>query len=137
MSDEMKPQQHLDETLLALREDYEQTAVPVENQPKPKQGKEIKERRFPKAMSYVMGIGAVMMLVVAVFLFNLQNKPVISASMNGMTNVAMETAVDPETGLPIPTPPLMSEPPRPSNTLPMPPRPTPWPTPPIVPDSSG
>ena len=75
MTDKMKPKQDLDEAMLALREEYEQTAAPIEDQPEPKQGKELKGRRFPKVVSYLMGAVAVMMLVAAVFLFNIQNGP--------------------------------------------------------------
>ena len=138
MTDKMKPQQDLDEAMLALREEYEQTTVPIEDQPKPKQGKELKGRRFPKVVSYLMGAVAVMMLVAAVFLFNMQNGPSRDVAETNVANVAVETAVDPDTNQPIPTPPLLvAPPPPPQDAIPLPPEPTPWPTPPIAPDSQG
>lgn len=136
MTDEMKPEQDLDEAMLALREEYEQTAVPIKDQPEPKQGKELKRSRFPKVVSYLMGAMAVMMLVAAVFLFTMQSKPA-DVPAAGVADVIVETAVDPETGPSIPTPPLLVAPPPPQEAFPLPPEPTPWPTPPIAPDSQG
>lgn len=136
MTDEMKPEQDLDEAMLALREEYAQTAVPIQDQPQPKQGKELKRSRFPKVVSYLMGAVAVMMLVAAVFMFNIQSKPT-GVPAAGVADVIVETAVDPETSQPIPTPPLLAAPPPPQETFPLPPEPTPWPTPPIAPDSQG
>jgi hypothetical protein len=140
MTDKMKPQQDLDEAMLTLREEYEQTAAPIEEQPEPKQGKELKGRRFPKVISYMMGAAAVMMLVAAVFLFNMQNGSTEDVLETGVADVAVgsavETAVDPVTNQPIPTLPLLvAPPPPPQGAIPLPPEPTPWPTPPIAPDS--
>lgn len=143
MTDKMKPHSDLDEAMLALREEYAQTADPIEGQPEPKQGQELKARRFPKIVSYLMGSVAVMMLVAAVFLFNIQNGPTEDISETGVADVAVgtavETAVDPpDTTQPIPTPPLLVAPPLPpQDAIPLPPEPTPWPTPPIAPDSQS
>jgi hypothetical protein len=138
MTDKMKPQQDLDEAMLSLREEYKQTAAPIEEQPEPKQGKELKGRRFPKVVSYMMGATAVMMLVAAVFLFNMQNEPARNVAEAGAADVAVETAVDPAINQPIPTPPLLiAPPPPPQDDIPLPPEPTPWPTPPIAPDSQS
>lgn len=135
MTDKMKPQRDLDEAMLALREEFEQTAVPIENQPEPKQGKELKGRRFPKVVSYILGSVAVMLLIAAIFLFNMQNGSSQNVPNDGVADNVVETAVDPDTNQPIPTPPLLVAPPPPQENIPLPPEPTPWPTPPITPDS--
>ncbi|MCB9419358.1 MAG: hypothetical protein H6667_06125 [Ardenticatenaceae bacterium] len=137
MSDKKKPQQDLDQAMLALREEYEQTIAPLEERPEPKQGKELKGRRFPKVVSYLMGVVAVMMLIVAIFLFNMQSGPSGNRSDTNMAGVTVETAVNSEHSLPIANPPLLIAPPPPQELIPPPPAPTPWPTPPIAPDSQG
>lgn len=134
MSDEMKPERDLDEAVLALREDYEHTAPPVDVQPEPKEGRELQARRFPKVVSYVIGMLAVAMLVAAVFLFGAQidRTDSVVAEVEVMGEA---TAVAPDIDLIAPTPPLLVAPPLPPDAMPTPPAPTPWPTPPIVPDS--
>lgn len=136
MSGEMKPEHKLDDALLALREEYEQTAPPIEPPSEPKEGRELKSGRFPKVVSYVIGTLAVVMLATAVFLLSATNgnnadvtAPVVADAADG------ETAVPDNIDLIMPTPPLLAAPPLPRDAIPTPPMPTPWPTPPIAPDS--
>jgi hypothetical protein len=132
MRDDMNIKPDVEDALSALREDYEQTATPIENQPEPKRGKEMRGWRFPKAVSYALGGVAAMMLVVAIFLFNAQNQPAGAVSNVDVAGAVIETGIDPETGEMVPTPPLMAEPPLPEEAVLEPPEPTPWPTPPIA-----
>lgn len=121
----------LDDAMLALREEYEQAVDQLESQPEPKEGKELRPRRFPLVVSYLMGVMAAGMLVAAIFLFNAQSKP----EMELVEMPALVDPVDPVSGDISPTPPFMFEPPIPDGAIPPPPVPTPWPTPPIAVDS--
>ncbi|MEJ2750653.1 MAG: hypothetical protein P8183_22515 [Anaerolineae bacterium] len=56
MSAEMKPEHELDDALLALREEYEQTTPPLDLPSEPKEGQELKTGRFPKIVSYLLGV---------------------------------------------------------------------------------
>ncbi len=135
MHDDMNTKPEVDDALSVLREDYKQTATPIENQPEPKRGKEMRGWRFPKAVSYALGCVAIMMLAAAIFLFNAQNQTAGVVSNFDAVDVEIETGIDPETGELVPTPPLLAEPPLPDETILVPPEPTPWPTPPIAEES--
>jgi hypothetical protein len=145
MTDEMKPKRNMDDMLQSLRVGYEQSTDLHEAQSEPIEGKELRERRFPKAASYFVGGLAVGMLVTAVFLFTIQSQPAAEPTIaEGEVAVGDDAAVEEETAVvpeempfpPPPTPPIFSEPatlPIPDDAIPLPPEPTPWPTPPIEP----
>jgi len=116
----------LNEAMDSLREEYAQAAVDLAEQPEPKTGREIRSRRFPRIVSYGMGILAVAMLATAIFLFNAQ-----AQSETAVTEIPSETAVVTDSDNLLPTPPFMEAPPLPDDAIPPPPEPTPWPTPPI------
>ncbi|KAA3657099.1 MAG: hypothetical protein DWQ04_29115 [Chloroflexi bacterium] len=139
MTDDMKPKRDMDNALQSLRTGYEQTVDIQESQPEPIEGKELRERRFPKMMSYFVGGLAVGMLVMAVFLFSVQSRPVTEPTI-----VELDATVEDETAVvvddvnipPPPTPPIFNQsavPPIPDDAIPLPPEPTPWPTPAIEP----
>ena len=128
-----------EDALQQLREGYEQTVDVDELQQEPIEGKEIRERRFPKIVSIIVGALAVVMLVTAVFLFGMQSQPVadpmiaeIEEAQEGeLTEIPEEDLLPPP-----PTPPIFDESlaiPLPDDAIPPPPEPTPWPTPPISP----
>lgn len=138
MADEKKSDRTMNQALQSLREGYEESADVLETQPEPIEGKELRERRFPKMLSYFVGAVAVGMLVTAVYLFTLQSKPATEPTI-----AEVDVAVEGETGVvpdeellpPPPTPPIFdgsAVPPIPDDAIPPPPEPTPWPTPPII-----
>ncbi len=138
MTDEMKPKRNIDDALQSLRTGYEQSTDFHEEQPEPIEGKELRERRFPKVVSYFVGGLAVGMLVMAVFLFTIQSQPTDEPTIAEVDVVEGETAVVPEEMPfpPPPTPPIFNASatlPIPDDAIPLPPEPTPWPTPPIAP----
>ena len=139
MTDEIKPKRNMDDALQSLRNGYEQTVDTQADQPEPIEGKEIRQRRFPKVVSYFVGGLAVGMFVMAVFLFSIQSKADDEPTVADVEATGeVETAVVAEDLYipPPPTPPIFDQtedPPIPDDAIPPPPEPTPWPTPPIEP----
>ncbi len=110
----------------SLRDEYAESAADFAEQSEPKVGKEMRPRRFPRIVSYGMGVLAAAMLAIAIFLFNAQAQP-----ETAVTNLPPETAVAADSENLLPTPPFMEAPPLPDDAILPPPEPTPWPTPPI------
>jgi hypothetical protein len=124
---------NLDKALDALREGYEQAADHNVAMPEPKEGKELSDRRWPRLLSYLMGVVALFMVAAALFLFNMERK-------NSPTTNVVNVELMVETAVPITVDPLAPTPvfsqtiPSLNEKVPSPPLPTAWPTPPIAPN---